>query len=655
MMRKCESKCVNHQEPISPQCTRAWTPCCFPIGLAAAPVVGQASSFDWGAYTPILLLGIVLCLIAVIMLAVPTIFERFRRHQTDRDMYAMIQTAKRPSASPTEPAANTEPAVAVNEQKPPATQGLGWESEKSEPDDLGAGSNVMPGRGKMILIADDDPVVVQSLSRRLQHLGYQVFRSPDAAHALMGAMKVQPDMVILDVNMPSGNGLAVAEMMASDPRYANIPVIIHSVFGDEATKERCLRLGAHHVEKSAHSWKQIKELIPSLLEESGDIAGQPAKPAAAMEGHIWTAAPSAAAPVQPTSTRPTMETSPIPTETATNPQAETEAETPEPPQEAAVETGVEPPADAEPAPPAAPVAADASPTASVCGRSRVLCIESPKDRLAVIEHQLSGLNIQVTRVSDLEEGFWTCFTEKPHVLVIQTTEGKKSLQKLLGRLADHPVTRTLPVLVIDEGNALDDVRNTLGANVKIMHHPVEWVDLLGELERLLPVFGHDPRDPLASGKQPVRQNHATSSAWRKPLKILCIDDDPVVARSVSIRMQPYGITVRTASNGTQGYLMAATEQPDLILLDLKMPSGEGGYVLTKLKDNDRTKLIPIIILTVESHPGVRRQLLSVGANAFLTKPMRWPELFQEMSRCIELPEQLLIDYKIEQQLIESQT
>ena len=60
----------------------------------------------------------------------------------------------------------------------------------------------------------------------------QVLRSPDSAHALMGAMKTRPDLVILDVNMPGGNGLAVCEMLASDPHYAGIPVIIHTSSAD---------------------------------------------------------------------------------------------------------------------------------------------------------------------------------------------------------------------------------------------------------------------------------------------------------------------------------------------------------------------------------------------------------------------------------------
>jgi CheY-like chemotaxis protein len=97
-----------------------------------------------------------------------------------------------------------------------------------------------------------------------------------------------------------------------------------------------------------------------------------------------------------------------------------------------------------------------------------------------------------------------------------------------------------------------------------------------------------------------------------------------------------------------------TAQPDLILLDLKMPNGQGNYVLGKLKDNPRTKDIPVIILTMDTTAGMRREMLSLGANAFLTKPVHWPDMFAEMGRCIKLPKQLLIDYHLPEQLTLSQ-
>lgn len=62
---------------------------------------------------------------------------------------------------------------------------------------------------KVVLIADDDNELSQGLAIRLRGLGYTVMRSPDASHALIGAMRLTPNLIILDVDMPSGNGLAV--------------------------------------------------------------------------------------------------------------------------------------------------------------------------------------------------------------------------------------------------------------------------------------------------------------------------------------------------------------------------------------------------------------------------------------------------------------
>jgi CheY-like chemotaxis protein len=480
---------------------------------------------------------------------------------------------------------------------------LGWspDDEVAASADLQEHPGVEPGavlgREKTILIADDDPVVVAALSRRLRHIGFNVIHSPDAAFALMGAMKVHPDLVILDVQMPSGNGLAVCEMMACDRGCADIPVIIHSVFADEVVKRRCRRLDAYHVEKSPRSWTEIKALVEALI------------------GENKTAQP-----------RPTIE------KPFTDPgQASLVAQFHQ-----------KPPAD---------------------GRPRVLCIESPKDRLEMVDRQLSALGMAVTRTSDWEEGFWTCFTEDPHAVVIYSEHSKDDLLRLLRRLAEHPVTRGLPVLLIDEGNAVAADQLPPNANFKVLKHPIDWEKLFGELESYLRMFRRQEGNMLAciahaspktgsKNDRPVAAGGRSSEAAapQESLTILCIDDDPLVARSIAIRLRPYGIKVKGADNGTQGYLLGVTAQPDLVLLDLKMPNGEGNFVLGKLKDNPRTKDIPVIILTLNTTAGIRREMFSLGADAFLTKPVKWPDLFAEMGRCIKLPKQLLIDYHLPEQL-----
>jgi CheY-like chemotaxis protein len=300
----------------------------------------------------------------------------------------------------------------------------------------------------------------------------------------------------------------------------------------------------------------------------------------------------------------------------------------------------------------------------MCGSSRVLCIEYPKDRLELVEHQLSALGMSVSRVDDLEQGFWACFTESPHILVIQAAGCSGKVAKLLHNLGTHPVTRTLPVLLIDEDQAVKEGLIPNEINLTVLQYPMDWEELLSELERHLPMFAakEEERQPEGEAAAHEPAPHITPAADAvdaasfhakngTPTTVLCIDDDPVVIRSIAIRLQPYGIRVEGADNGTQGYLQAVAMRPDLILLDLKMPNGAGNYVLLKLKENDSTRNIPVIVLTVETHPGVRRNMVAVGAAGFLTKPVRWPELFAAMAQCIPLPTQLLKDYKLADSLL----
>lgn len=119
---------------------------------------------------------------------------------------------------------------------------------------------------KTVLIADDDHEITQSLALRLRPLGFSVMRSPDASHALIGAMKILPDLIILDVDMPNGNGLAVCEMLTGDARFHGIPMIIHTGLSDPTTISRCSLLGALYIHKCPGSPATITEVARRFLQ-----------------------------------------------------------------------------------------------------------------------------------------------------------------------------------------------------------------------------------------------------------------------------------------------------------------------------------------------------------------------------------------------------
>ena len=83
--------------------------------------------------------------------------------------------------------------------------------------------------------------------------------------ALMKIDALEPDLVILDVNMPSGSGLSVCEMVARDPNLKSIPVIILTGRTDGETIASCNRLDAYYVPKGPNIWSRLEPLVVDLL------------------------------------------------------------------------------------------------------------------------------------------------------------------------------------------------------------------------------------------------------------------------------------------------------------------------------------------------------------------------------------------------------
>ena len=78
--------------------------------------------------------------------------------------------------------------------------------------------------------------------------------------------------------------------------------------------------------------------------------------------------------------------------------------------------------------------------------------------------------------------------------------------------------------------------------------------------------------------------------------------------------------------------------PDLILMDLAMPHGNGEYLLDVIKRNEQTADIPVIVLTGMRDNQMKRRLMRIGAAQYLTKPLRLDDLVHEISRFVDLQE-----------------
>ena len=108
--------------------------------------------------------------------------------------------------------------------------------------------------------------------------------------------------------------------------------------------------------------------------------------------------------------------------------------------------------------------------------------------------------------------------------------------------------------------------------------------------------------------------------------ILVVEDEPAIAELVAVNLSFAGYKVLRAADTIQAETLIRAEQPDLILLDWMLPGSSGVQFAKKLRADDRTRDIPIIMLTARSEEGDKVEGLESGADDYMTKPFSPKEL-----------------------------
>ncbi len=104
-------------------------------------------------------------------------------------------------------------------------------------------------------------------------------------------------------------------------------------------------------------------------------------------------------------------------------------------------------------------------------------------------------------------------------------------------------------------------------------------------------------------------------------KILVVDDDPDVRLGLQLHLNANHYDVVCAADGVASIAEARKHLPDLVILDLGLPAGDGFSVLERLKANEKLSSIPVIVLSGRDRVGNRDRALKAGAKTFLQKPM----------------------------------
>jgi CheY-like chemotaxis protein len=129
------------------------------------------------------------------------------------------------------------------------------------PQSLGVHSLAM----KTVLLVDDDNTFLLTIGVRLKSMGYTVYAAQDAVNAISAVRKNNPDVVVLDVSLPAGDGFLVADRLRNLITAATTPIIFVTASEKAELRERAMKLGAVEFLQKPFDATTLADAIESAL------------------------------------------------------------------------------------------------------------------------------------------------------------------------------------------------------------------------------------------------------------------------------------------------------------------------------------------------------------------------------------------------------
>jgi DNA-binding response OmpR family regulator len=123
----------------------------------------------------------------------------------------------------------------------------------------------------------------------------------------------------------------------------------------------------------------------------------------------------------------------------------------------------------------------------------------------------------------------------------------------------------------------------------------------------------------------------------KPKRILVVDDEPDLVRALGLRLSSRGYEVLTAFDGVQAMSRIQKERPDLVLLDIHLPAGNGYRVCERMRESAGVKETPVIALTADPSAEAEKRCHELGCADFFRKPYDPRQLMEAVTRALDFP------------------
>ncbi len=120
---------------------------------------------------------------------------------------------------------------------------------------------------KKILVVDDDPDILKLMNAKLKASGYQVSFASDGVSCMSEVRKQDPDLIVLDLGLPAGDGFTTLERLKGQIAFSDIPVVVLTAREAAVARERAIEAGASAFFEKSESKDDVLAAIWRLLED----------------------------------------------------------------------------------------------------------------------------------------------------------------------------------------------------------------------------------------------------------------------------------------------------------------------------------------------------------------------------------------------------
>jgi DNA-binding response OmpR family regulator len=248
-------------------------------------------------------------------------------------------------------------------------------------------------------------------------------------------------------------------------------------------------------------------------------------------------------------------------------------------------------------------------TEGISRRPKILVVEDDRDLALLLRRRLESEGYRVLLAGSGEDALWLAQESQPQLITLDIMLPDLDGFTVLERLKENPMTSGIPVVIV---SVLADTERgyALGA-VDYVTKPFDESKLIQSVEGAL---------------------HSLEESEGQ--RLLVADQDPEVLTLLERSLALQGYQVQVASDGQAALAQVYEYEPDLILLDTQLPEVDGYEVIRRLKSDDSTRSIPIIVLTGSSVDKERDRVRVLGmeVSQYVAKPLSIEMLIREIQK-----------------------